>query len=129
MAKRCLNPFTSRSAVVSMVFMGLLLVLVGVWNNEISLLFKDTNITPFALIIISVVSFVLVMLELGIKRYSDLSNLAEFGNQQLLSFIVACLVVISSIAVTFNPQLEWLTWFNGGTFVMQGLSVILEAFR
>lgn len=122
-------PIENKAAMISMVFMGLLLVMVGLWNKEISLLLKDMDVTGYFLIYAAVGSFLLVSVELGIKRYSDLSKLKRFNNQQLISFSIACLVVISSVFATFLPGLSWLTWFNGGTFVVQGATVILEAFR
>lgn len=128
MAKR-IFPIENKAALISMIFMGALLIMIGIWNEELSLMFKDMDITGYFLIYAALASFLLVVIELGIKRYSDLSKLKRFSNQQLVSFIVACLVVVSSIFSTFLPGLSWLTYFNGGTFVVQGLTVILEAFR
>ena len=129
MAKNKCYPIENGSAMVSMIFMGLILVALGIWSREINLFLKETNITSYFLIYAALGSFLLVVIELGIKRYSDLSKLKKFNNQQLVSFGVACLVVVSSIFATFLPGLSWLTWFNGGVFVVQGLTVILEAFR
>lgn len=122
-------PIDNLTAVVSMTFLGLLLVFVGLFNQSLLLLFDDLNITGYFLIFASVASFLLVVIELGLKRFSSWSRLKRFTNQQIITLGVACLVVLSSVLVTIFPSLSWLTWFNGGVFVVQGATVILEAFR
>lgn len=123
------SPIDNRAAFVSMLFLGLVLVVVGYFSNDISIMLKENNVTDYFQIILALISYVIVTAELGLKIYTPISKLKKLSNQQLVTFATANIVVLSSILVTMYPSIEFLTIFNSGLFMAQGFTIMLEAVR
>lgn len=122
------RPIDPTTAKITMVSLGLLLMFIGFFLNDLVVVFESTSITHYVVGTILIISSIIIVIELGLKRYTDISKLKNFENQQLITFFIALLVLISGILNFF--QLGYLlNFFNAGSIVTSGSFIILEAFR
>jgi len=116
------------TAKITMLFLGLVLILLGATFNKLVIVFDTTAITYLVTGFILIMSSIIMFIELGMKRWTDWSKIRNFENQQLISFGIAVLVLASGILNFF--QLGYLLdFFNAGTIVTSGAFIILEAVR
>ena len=128
-SKSGVNPIRSSTAKVAMVTLGLLIIFVGLFVSEIVLLFRDSVITPLFVFFLALFATVLVVIELGFKRFTKLSSLSKWTSQQVASFIISIIVFLSALLWIFFPDLLFLNKLIGGALIAAGLAVIVEAFR
>lgn len=120
-------PIDPLTAKITMVFLGLLLVVLSFVINDILIVFKDTSITHYIVGVVLIMSAVIGYVELGLKRWTDWSKLKQFENQQLLSFAITSIVLVSGLLNLFN--LNILGFWNSGSIFFSGAIIILEALR
>lgn len=126
-------PIRNRTAFYSMLVFGFFLIFFGLFTEDVVVFFGGSVVTPYLLFVFGLVVVLLTWSELGLKRYTDFSRLRRFGSQQLVTFVVSVLVLLSTGLGAFVPGLNdavlALGWFNSGIFVVSGLVVIMEAVR
>jgi len=123
------NPIKSLTAKLSMVGFAVILGFTGWFLSDVLISLGDRVITQYFVLILAVFTTILVMVELGLKRFTKWSSLKRFTNQQLVTALVAFAVLLGAVFWTFFPSVEGLTFFVGGSFVVQSLTIVLEAFR
>jgi hypothetical protein len=108
--------------------LGLLMTLIGVYFHKIKIFFEGTSIEQYIFALIVIFVAIAQFIELGIKRYSDLSKLKGFSNQQYFTFWTTFATLI---IVIFNltGYIDSFGWFANGIITAQGLLLILEANR
>lgn len=121
------TPIDPLTAKITMIFLGLVLVSLSFVLNDIVIAIQSKSITYLVIGIVLIVSSVISYIELGLKRWTDWSKLMKFQNQQLLSFTIATLVLISGIMNIFGFNV--LGFWNSGSVFMSGAIIILEAIR
>jgi len=73
------------TAKITMLFLGLVLILLGATFNKLVIVFDTTAITYLVTGFILIMSSIIMFIELGMKRWTDLSKIRNFENQQLFS--------------------------------------------
>lgn len=123
------NPIKNITAKLSMIGFAVILGFTGFFLSDILVSLGERVITQYFVLILAVFTTFLVMVELGLKKFTRLSSLKRFTNQQVVTVVVALAVLLGAVLWTFFPSVEGLTFFVSGSFVVQSLTIILEAFR
>lgn len=123
-------PIKNKTAFYSLIVFGSLLVFFGLFNESIRLFLGEDLITPYLVFVFAIVVVLITWTELGLKLFTGWSRLKRFSNQQIITFVVSVLVLLSTGLSAFFPgSFGFLGWFNGGVFVASGAVIILEAIR
>lgn len=123
-------PIKNKTALYSMLTIGVLLIFFGLFTEQIRVFFGSDVITPYLMFVFGVVVVLITWTELGLKRYTDFSRLNKFSNQQMVTFVVSVMVLLSTgLSAFMTVPFSFLGWFNSGVFVASGAVIILEALR
>lgn len=127
MNKTYMTPIDSSAAKLSMLLIGVLMFITGIAINDIAIMLNGESVKDLYLLIIVIVAFLIQMLELGIKKYTHLSKLKKFKSQQIVTFSIAVVALVSTLLSFFGifPQPSS---FTGGLISTMGIFVVVEAF-
>ena len=127
------HPIDPVTAKITMIFLGTLLVALSFVLNDIVIALHKVSITHYILGVTLIVSAIIGFVELGLKRWTDWSKLRSFENQQLLSFTISFIVLLSGLMNLFSVGtifgIDILSFWNGGAVFFSGAIIILEAIR
>ena len=116
-------PIKNRTAFISMIVLGILLVGIGIFLSS------DFKIAKFLIPYVGISATIIGLSEIGLKRFTKISNLNKFTNMQIVSLIVYIIVFVGSIALLFDKNIPIISSFLGSVIIVSGFFVILEAVR
>ena len=125
---RTTQPIEQSTAKAVMTVFGVLLVLIGIYLQSLNISINGDPITVQVVGFFIIFAVLLQYLELGLKRYSDISKLKAFSVQQKITFWVATVILIQTI---LNMAGVWQTFstFTSGFIIIIGLTITLEAWN
>ena len=121
------SPIDPLTAKITMIFLGMILLSLSFVLNDIIIAINNKSITYLVIGVVLIISSIISFVELGLKRWTDWSKLKAFSNQQLLSFAIACIVLVSGLLNLFGMNM--IGFWNSGSVFMSGAIIVLEAIR
>lgn len=120
------NPVKQRTMQISLIFFGLLLILIAFLGDSIIILFGGAPIEQVVYGVIGLFAVGITLVEQGVK-FSQLKKLDSLPKLTIATLIVSVVVVVSSLLNIFminNP----FGFFTKGVIAVIGVIIILEAF-
>ena len=108
------------TAIISMIILGLLGVIYAVRGFLVDL-------TPSVWGFVGVGIGLVLLLEVGMKKFTKLSRLKKLQPAQQISMVIAFIVLITGIGLLFGLEIPVLADIANGSFLTGGIFVILEA--
>lgn len=122
-------PIRNPTALISMIGFGLLSIIAGLVYSDYTIF--GFGITPtlmgFIIIIVAIIGYV----EIGLKKFMPpkWSKLKALSTQQIVSLVITTLVLFTGISLMANFSLGFFGSFAGGTLIVQGFIILIEAIR
>ena len=108
------------TAIISMLVLGILAIIYSIRGFIFDFTSSNWGIVGMAIGII-------LLSEIGLKRFTKLSRLKGLSNQQYITLFVAVVVIITAVGLLFNKEIPILSTIANGSFLTGGAFVILEA--
>lgn len=115
-------PIKNQTAFIVLMAFGILLVGIGVFLSGV-------DIAKFLVPYVGIIAVLVGISEIGVKRFTNISNLKKLGSMQIASLIVYTFVFISSILLLFNIEIPIISNFLSGSIIIIGFFIIIETIR
>lgn len=120
------SPIKDRTSVICMIAFSILIFLSALTLMKIQLSGFEV---PLKLIGVILLFAVLInILEIGLKRLTNISTLKRLEPQQVVSLIIASFVLISALFFLFGKVPVFISNFASGLLFLEGGVVLLEVF-
>lgn len=117
------------SAKIALIVVACLLLLTGLFVEQIKVFVGSLVVTQWFVVFLAVLTTVLIFVEISVRKNGRWTRVREYDNTQLVSLVVAVLVLASSVLWLLFPSTTFLVGALKSTFIVQGVTLFLEAVR